>query len=459
MQKNAARPESPDPQGKMTRTMHGIGGKSGKLDSQAPVWDPSIGKLSTTQGTAMMSTGGGSTSSKVKTGKVATEPPFADAELGRTWEVANILFQPLAAHARGARIHTGPPKLRESKPVDRTRWVHEEKQYSPYMKFSDEAPPVAKSAGPPKLWLPRELHEPKKKGKANSGPKHAYTEKEIKNSHKKLAQRPRWDDDHHIMVSQANDEVQKFVREYFDKPIRKESEGVPKVRELYTMNDRQSGWWDEASPLGEPKHTYLDNCGPWNVGGPKEQQKVSWWRRVVEKSKSAPALKSTINDSRSHLSLTERLADVPAAQATQFWREWVDLSKKRLPVAEESKQRGKKGRFAKRGGWPAPSDASHDNAPDPAATMPNIRVGSPVKEKEEWNNRWSVCVSKDNPHLTNGHRQYFSSAQFLSGAEMGHPGAYLGLNSQKWRDAAKNVTLSPSGPAGRGPIGRRCLLY
>jgi hypothetical protein len=275
------------------------------------------------------------------------------------------------------------------------------------------------------------------------------------------------------MVSQANDEVQKFVREYFDKPIRKEGEGVPKVRELYTMNDRQSGWWDEASPLGLPKHTYLDVLGPWNVGGPKEQQKVSYWRnayknsfqgqegQALPKSASAPALKTSITDSRSHLTLTERLADLPAAQATQFWREWVDLSKKRLPSAPEVHGKAKKkGKGPKRGGWPSPADSQGDEAARAAATLPATRVKSPAKEgKEEWNDRWSVCVSKDNPNLTNGHRQYFTSAQFLSGAEMGHPGAYLGLKSQTWRAAAKNVTLDPCGASGRGSIGRRCMLY
>lgn len=329
------------------------------------------------------------------------------------------------------------------------------------MVFSKEKPLEEKSELAHKLWFPKELHEPKKKGKKGSGPKYSYKDKDIKKSHKKLADRPRWDTEHHIMVSQANPEVQKFVREYFDQPIRKESEGIPKVRELYTMNDRQTGWWDEPSPLGLPKHTYLDNCGVWNVGGPKEQQKVSYWRGVLEKSASAPVVKTTIKDSRSHLSLTERLADMPAAQATQFWREWVDLSKKRLPTADDQRFRGKKGKSSgKRGGWPTPQDSPSIDTINPAATMPARSLGGSTKSgREEWNDRFSVCVSKDNPHLAMGHRQFFSSAQFLSGAEVGHPGAYLGLPSQKWRDAAKNVTLSPSGASGRGPIGRRCLLY
>merc|ERR1719446_216722 len=123
------------------------------------------------------------------------------------------------------------------------------------------------------------------------------------------------------------------------------------------MNDRQMGWWDEPAPLGQAKHTYLDNCRPWNIGGPRDAQKVSYWRTVMEKAASAPALKTSVTDSRSHLTLCERLADVPAPQATQFWRDWVDQSKKRLPQADDDLKRGKrkvKG-GKQRGGWPMPS--------------------------------------------------------------------------------------------------------
>jgi len=398
-------------------------------------------------------------------GSAATEPPYSDAELKRTHEVCSSLYGDLGAHHRGIKIHYGPPKLRKAYVNDRTTWVADDKRNSPYMVFSSETPLETKGPGPPKLWLPKELHEPKKKGVANSGPKFAYTDGDIKKSHKKLAARPRWDSEHHIMVSQANGEVQKFVREYFDRPIRKESEGVPKVRELYTMNDRQSGWWDEASPLGEPKHTYLDNCGPWNVNGPKDQQKVSYWRKVVEKSASAPVLpKAKITDSRAALTLTERLADMPPAQATQFWRDWVDTSKNRLPpppeiiLTEKEQKRLEKQakKDKKRGGWPPPGE---EEPPKPAEPVPFVRVNTPPKEgPDEWNNRWSVSISKNNDHLTSGHRQYFTSAQFLSGAEMGHPGSYLGLPSQKWRQVAKNVTLSATGVAGRGAVGRYCML-
>jgi len=418
----------------------------------------------TTEDWKMAGSGGTGLRTTGPQGGCATEPPFSDPELERTYEVASSLYATTGAHARGVKIHRGPLTLRDAKkPPNRTGWVTDNKANNPYLQFSAETPLVPKSKGPPKLWFPKQMEEPKKKGPKTdpavmrSGPKYEYTEKDIKRSHKKLAGRPRWDTEHSVMVSQSNHEVQKFVREYFDHPIRKESEGVPKVRELYTMNDRQSGWWDEPSPLGDPKHTYLDTMGPHNVGGCKEQQKVSYWRQALKKSASAPVVKLSLKETaekRSGMSLPERLAEMPPAQATQFWREWVDLSKNRLPTPPEERKSKRKGK-PKRGGWPSP-DSPESNA---AKTLPLMMVGSPkTTGREEWNTRWGVTASKDNDHLAKGHCQYFSSAQFLSGAEIGHPGAYLGLQSQKWRDVAKNVTLSPGGPAARGPCGRTGLL-
>jgi hypothetical protein len=483
----------------------------------------------------------------------ASEPPYSNAELSRTLDVAKTNYAPIGAHARGAKIHNGPLSLRDAKkPPNRVGWVHGDKKYDPYITFSAEKPMEKKSGAPPQLWFPKELREPKKKGVEGSGGKVAYLEQDIKDSHKSLAARPRWDSEHHIMVSQCNQEVQKFVREYFDKPIRKESEGVPKVRELYSMNDRQTGWWDEASPLGLPKHTYLDNCLEFNVGGPLEGQKVSYWRKVAEKgSASMPTLgeKEKLSEAgkyilkvpaetnklgftpvayppqavkvmdvqpdswaerknvnigdellaiddvpvkqmakqefidnlkngkqltfyrRSHLSMTQRLADMPAAQATQFWRDWVDLSSKRLPPPPEQPKPKKKGAkktgadpsgwdSAKRGGWPTPGETPGDAQTSAAAntTGSGATLKKEKEEREAWNDRWSITASKDNPYCCQGHRQFFTSAQFLSGAEVGHPGALLGMPGQKWRATAKNVTLSPGGASTRGSIGRRCLL-
>jgi len=507
---------------------------------------------------AHLGTGGSSPDEIATSGDAATEPPYSNAELDRTLDVAEVLYGPTGAHARGVKIHTGPLKLRAAKkPPYRTDWVHSNKLYDPFITFSDVKPSEKKSGCTHKLWFPKELHEPKTKDNKDSGPKLAYSEQDLKDSHKALAGRPRWDTEHHIMASQANAEIQKFVREYFDKPIRKESEGVPKVRELYAMNDRQTGWWDEPSPLGLPKHTYLDNVGPWNVGGPQEAQKPSYWRKIAERgTASLPSLGEkeklaeagryivkvpegtkklgftpvalppqavrvmqvepdswaetknvhigdelvAIDDvpvsqmarqefidtlkngkqlsfyRRSHLSLHQRLADMPAAQATQFWRDWVDLSSKRLPPppeqAKSSKKKGARnidpGGFGssstKRGGWPVPPPESPRDgqtsvlANTIGASGSGATLRKDEKGQEEWNERWSVTASKDNSVCCQGHRQLFSSAQFLSGAEVGHPGALLGLASQQWRATAKNVTRSPSGPSGRGSCGRRCLL-
>ena len=88
--------------------MHGIGGKSGKLDSQVPVWDPSMGKLSTTQGTAMMSTGGGSTSSKGPGPGWGPVRVGALSGLGPIWALMGPYmgpYEPLWAHIWA---HMGP---------------------------------------------------------------------------------------------------------------------------------------------------------------------------------------------------------------------------------------------------------------------------------------------------------------------------------------------------------------
>merc|ERR1711972_832378 len=193
----------------------------------------------------------------------------------------------------------------------------------------------------------------------------------------------------------------------------------------------------------------------------KVNQLPAYWRRIAEKgtvTEPTPDEKAALAEGRAHLRLTERLADMPAAQSTQFWREWVDLSKKRLPPPPEVRRKEKKknspAKAGKRGGWPIPPESPRDAEPA-AATTPSVPASSSApallsKEPETWNECWHVTASKDNPYNCRAHRQLFSSAQFLSGAEDGHPGAMLGLQSQKWRNTAKNVTSSPSGVAGRG---------
>merc|ERR1719321_1637407 len=123
------------------------------------------------------------------------------------------------------------------------------------------------------------------------------------------------------MVSQANHEVQVYTREYFDKPKRKEGEGIPKVRELYAMNDRQMGWHDLPNPNSGFRRTNLDWVGPYNVGGPKEQQMVSYWRKTVGRkigSLSSPDMRATfggVSKAPLEQSVLERLAQMPAKKS------------------------------------------------------------------------------------------------------------------------------------------------
>eukprot|EP00928_Gymnodinium_smaydae_P002221 TRINITY_DN10784_c0_g1_i3.p1 TRINITY_DN10784_c0_g1~~TRINITY_DN10784_c0_g1_i3.p1 ORF type:complete len:284 (-),score=62.91 TRINITY_DN10784_c0_g1_i3:402-1253(-) len=250
-----------------------------------------------------------------------------------------------------------------------------------------------------------------------------------------------WDTEHHIKPSQANHEVQVYCREYFDKPKRKEGEGIPKVRELYSMNDRQCGWHDLPNPNSGFRRTHLDWVGSYNVGGPKEQQMPSYWRKMAgKKVSSEPNLRATfggVSKAPLEQNILERLAQMPAAKSSEFWREWVEHG---LPDPVED----------------VPEDDRADDNPKPP---PRPRKSKkPPEPKATWNERWSVTHSKDNQSMCKGHAQYFTSAQFLSGAEVGHPGAYLGLPQMKWRNVAKQVSHFPVGVEGRGEVGRRCLL-
>lgn len=409
------------------------------------------------------------------TGEAATEPPYADAEFERRQEIADELYEPMSSHARGVPLHQGPLVLRDARaPPDRTRWLRDNKEYNPYSYFECPSNKPSKlpkrRRAPPALWLPRREKDPKgpcgqtggdaASDKSGAGLAASST---AGSKHVKAVEKPRWDTEHHIMVSQMNPEVQINVREYFDKPIRKESEGVPKVRELYCMNDRQCCWLDEAAPLGESRRTFFDFLGPWNVGGPKDQQKVSYWRNSLSHSASTPALSS---QDRARLSLCERLAEMPATESAQFWRDWAKHSKLRVPPPPEPAS-GKSGRRSggarKRGGWPQPSSSDGEHVTSPSAKLPDMQTqtlkqSSSKRKKKQWDERHSVCLSKDNEFCAKSHQQYFSSAQFLSGAEDGHPGAFLGLPSNEWRKVVRHVTRFPCGPEGRGPIGRRCVL-
>eukprot|EP00928_Gymnodinium_smaydae_P002220 TRINITY_DN10784_c0_g1_i2.p1 TRINITY_DN10784_c0_g1~~TRINITY_DN10784_c0_g1_i2.p1 ORF type:complete len:416 (-),score=37.77 TRINITY_DN10784_c0_g1_i2:542-1723(-) len=178
------------------------------------------------------------------------------------YEIAANTYCKLSAAARGARVHSGPLKLRAAlKPADRTAWVREDKKYSPYSYIgSPNDVPTEKQKGrsqPPRLWMPltTEEHARAEALRAKEAYDRGVDEKEEKEP---------WDTEHHIKPSQANHEVQVYCREYFDKPKRKEGEGIPKVRELYSMNDRQCGWHDLPNPNSGFRRTHLDWVGRTN---------------------------------------------------------------------------------------------------------------------------------------------------------------------------------------------------
>lgn len=272
-----------------------------------------------------------------------------------------------------------------------------------------------------------------------------------------------WDGEHSTMESRSNEFIQTHTREYFDKPKRRENEGVPKVRELYSMNDRQCGWSDEPNQSVGFRRTFLD----W-VSDPKEQQKPSWWRQTVRTGAScnAPPLTEddvefspTLSKPALEQSVLERLAQMPASQSSEFWRGWAEhgIPKKAIPEALL------KGKSAKQ---VAELTKTISTAPAAATVLPPSPKGSSKpkvfkigdKEMPEWDDRWYITHSKDNERLCKGHAQYFSSAQFLNGSEVGHPGSYLGLPSMKWRKLAKTVSHFPVGADGRLSVGRTSML-
>lgn len=301
----------------------------------------------------------------------------------------------MSAKARGVRCHTGPVQLRAAWPArDCSSWVREDKQYHPYSYFempnNSPSPKPKKPPQPPRLWLPEKKSKDagKKSSQASTAtgtaPTATGTAPEVslqtggsspsKASKVKpdAASKPDWDTKHHIMSSRLNDEVQAGIREYFDTPKMKESQGMPKVREQYAMHDRQCGWNDEPAELGEMRRTLFDNIGPFSLGGCKQQQLPSYWRKVKNwHAHSAPDLKAEGGLSGSRLphtgdrSLLAALADAPASQTTEFWRGWAEATSK------------------------------------PGA-LPSTAYG------KGWDSRFGVTWSKDNDSLNKRQREYFS---------------------------------------------------
>lgn len=316
-------------------------------------------------------------------------------------------YSKLGARSRGARVHGGPLELRKSLPPrDCTKWIRTDKKYDPYSYFENPnnkpSPKPEKPPPPPSLWVPRRDKEPKSlhnrrpvdssPPKEKTGPgipstkssplkektspgspslKSSSSSPFFKKANKlagKHTEKPPWDTEHHIMHSRMNSEIKPGYREYFDRPVPKDNVGVPKVFEQYGMHDRQCGWNDQPAPLGEYRRTFFNNIGPPSTGGCKQHQLPSYWRNIKDwKTSSAPELPNcSLSRVRSPTSkdhsLLEALADMPAAEATAFWRGWAGA---KAEVPETKTQIG-------------------------------------------WDDRWNVTWSKDNNQYNKYTREYFS---------------------------------------------------
>lgn len=377
--------------------------------------------------------------------------------------------------SRSEGLLTGaPPPVEE-----RSEWIKNDRQHHPYWAGEKEPiKPLPKRKGQPlPLWCPVRARDlPKEKA---SPSKSLDATRHLRKS---------WNNDWHIPDSRANHEIQANCRAYFDRPLKEEHEGIPKLREVYQMNDRASDWnpepvdkvtslpADRAAVKGF-RRTYVDQSGPYNVGGLKEFQLPSYWRNNVGQ-KSAHEL-SVARTVPQHLmpramssgdieypGLCARLARWNAPESVRFWREWSEVSKYRLPPKKDKKKKEKKkkkDKKEKKDKKKKKDDSDSDEAEKEAEKADAQKPKKPEKpERRQWDERMGIILSKDNDVLARGHRQYFSGAQFLSGYEEGHPGNFLGLPAQRWRrlvDASHSLDwASPTGPEGRLSNGRFSYL-
>mmetsp|Transcript_24658 Transcript_24658/g.73351 ORF Transcript_24658/g.73351 Transcript_24658/m.73351 type:complete len:427 (-) Transcript_24658:179-1459(-) len=331
--------------------------KSGSLSPKGSPGSP---------GGTMMSTMGATNSMIVSFGQRADE--------------AKTTYGTLVAKARGEKVHMGPLELRKSLPPrDCTSWMYNT-CYTPWEREELVKERAKRKKSPPKLWLPKNgadhRAEQKKKREAERAEKEALGNLSPKSLNKDappekspdLHSRP-WDDCHHVMHSRGNHELQSGTREYFGKPIPLPMR-PPKVKEEYTMNDRQCGYDDDPLPPGEGRRTIFHDIGPYATGGCKEHQLPSWWRKVKDwSSYSSPELGQKHFTEKEMLLFNTRagpqtrewltqhnggkplkvpnkkpqtviaaLADASPEQSKAFWRTWAE-KRARYP-AEEHKPYG-----------------------------------------------------------------------------------------------------------------------
>lgn len=267
--------------------------------------------------------------------------------------ISKTMYSPMSFKARGESCHKREkmpkkPKMRE--PRDCTAWIREGRQYAPYSSFDSktvEVPPKPrKPREPPHLWLAKDpipavvrlasmttdnMPLGAEAGEDGADGKHPPPLPPGAT----LKDRPSWDAEHHIMESRMNHEIQSLTREYFDKPKKKDGVGVPKVLEQYTTCDRQCSWKDVPAPFGESRYTIWDN-----IVEPRAQQLPSYWRKIgAWDTFSAPALHDLsiakkgrpkerpmekVHTGKGKKDMLKAVADLPADQAKEFWRGWVE---------------------------------------------------------------------------------------------------------------------------------------
>mmetsp|Transcript_19585 Transcript_19585/g.45543 ORF Transcript_19585/g.45543 Transcript_19585/m.45543 type:complete len:460 (-) Transcript_19585:203-1582(-) len=427
----------------------------------------------------------------------ATEPPYADAKLGERHNVASELYKPASCTNRGLSIHNGPVQRLPSNPQasrDCHEWMRSDKQYSPYsyfessqskarfeeMKKNKKPASVYSETGsavffPMRRWdqrSPRKSRTEKdgdrksEGGKSSKGEKSAQgtelgeglgppAEKAPASSEQEVKEKPRWDTEHHIMVSRMNHEVRPGEREYFDQPKAKESEAAPRIRQEYVMHDRQCKWNDEPTAEVSARRTCFHWVAPHNVGGPKVLQLPSYWRTVKDwRSMSEPGLQMSRTSSRTPAErkkhFLEAVADMPPDEAVRFWRGWSQHAKNRTSDKQHSHLFGSTKSLKKRDeGFLTETSTTTANTTTTASASSTAVSSQKKKDKDkkgsskaaktqraDWDDRWHVTHSKGNESFSAQHKQLFSTAGMLSGADFGNPDKFLTLKSQTWRGTA-----------------------
>mmetsp|Transcript_43265 Transcript_43265/g.80613 ORF Transcript_43265/g.80613 Transcript_43265/m.80613 type:complete len:188 (-) Transcript_43265:45-608(-) len=163
------------------------------------------------------------------------------------------------------------------------------------------------------------------------------------------------------------------------------------------MSDRQLMWYDEPGKPGQLRRTLFDNIGPVNIGGCKEQQRPSYWRKVKDWSSfSSPGLPTIALRGKNpphghvvvehdHRTLFQALANTPATESAEFWRGWADRNLRR----------------------------------------PELNVTSPKRQR--WDESWQVSWAQGNDAMNWRCREYFSVPEGGTGRPMESPSGTMPL--------------------------------